>query len=186
MSMRATALLLGLVGTGCTGANTTQSTSGSFGSTGFSNGGFTGTTGTASGFFGYGNASVTNDDDFGFTPKSAQVVDIADHLPLERVKVMINRDQATCNSEDDVHVALTFGTPGTALTAGSYLVDGGATIVWGAGASSGGRKVAALGGLINCNSVQPNVVAGSFLATLPLDDGGTSELTGIFTAATCQ
>jgi hypothetical protein len=190
--MRTSTILVLLLG--CSGSGTNVDPpppSTGFGSTG-SHGtvggttGFEGTTGSTSGFFGYGTATLSNSDGFAFTPKATLVADAAQHASVERAQVSINFSSPTCGPDPQENVTLSFGTEGTALTAGSYLVDGGATIVWSPGSGAQAASLTAVQGLVNCNAVANGEVAGSFSADLLLPDGGLSTLTGIFTAVGCS
>jgi hypothetical protein len=127
-----------------------------------------------------GNATLTGDGRFGFEPGDARV-----QAGNGRAVVSIDDIAYACGAPDQTHLTLSFGTDGVPLTAGSYLVDGGATIVWSQGLANGPAPATAVSGLINCNSVSGGEVAGSFSALLPLEDGGLSLLTGIFTAIPC-
>ena len=154
---------------------------GTFGGTTGTHGGTFGSHGSTGGF-GTGEASLHSEDGYGFPPTAAQLSDPSGAEPVQRAVVDITDDiYSVCGQNIAKHVVLTFGTPGTVLTAGSYLVDGGATIVWDPGTRPS-TTLSAVQGLINCNSISGGKVAGSFTADLPLEDGGISKLTGIFTA----
>ena len=166
---------------GCGGSSGQGEFGGDIGGRGFntSGGGATTTTGGLQ-----GTASVSNEGGFGFVPQDARFHDLDLGPQVDRAVVSINAASGACDSDAFEHVELVFGSAGVPLVAGSYLVDGGASIAWSTPTTR--RRVVALSGLINCNSVTEGAVAGSFSADLPLGDGGLSQITGIFTAVPCS
>lgn len=150
-------------------------------STGGIGGGTIGTGGASTGGGAQGSNSL--DGPLGFTPTGAfGTVDGAAPLRVE-----LTDSNWTCADTDSSRaVKIAIGSADAGPSLGTYAIGSGAAVeLWTSISHPLALTAQAVSGQVTLNQLTTSVASGNFAVTLQTEDGGTSDLSGIFTVNRC-